>query len=119
MLTLFTISQGVLSKASAVQLGVAAVKGALSQASVAPEQVEDLYFGNVLQGGVGQSPARQVVIGSGLPESTEATTINKVSLFEETRLCQCGWLGKEDASLCRGAEEPVERLARAFESAWG
>ncbi|GAA5971054.1 hypothetical protein JCM21900_003606 [Sporobolomyces salmonicolor] len=70
--------QGVLSKASAVQLGVAAVKGVLSQAHVKPEQVEDLYFGHVLQGGAGQSPARQVVIGAGLPDTTEATTINKV-----------------------------------------
>ncbi|CEQ41573.1 SPOSA6832_03305 [Sporobolomyces salmonicolor] len=70
--------QGVLSKASAVQLGVAAVKGVLSQANVKPEQVEDLYFGHVLQGGAGQSPARQVVIGAGLPDTTEATTINKV-----------------------------------------
>ncbi|GAA5858765.1 hypothetical protein JCM1840_006547 [Sporobolomyces johnsonii] len=70
--------QGVLSKASAVQLGVAAVKGVLSQANVKPEQVEDLYFGQVLQGGAGQSPARQVVIGAGLPDTTEATTINKV-----------------------------------------
>jgi acetyl-CoA C-acetyltransferase len=40
--------------------------------------VTDLYFGNVLQGNIGQSPARQVVIFSGLPETTEATTINKV-----------------------------------------
>ncbi|ORY88314.1 Thiolase, N-terminal domain-domain-containing protein [Leucosporidium creatinivorum] len=70
--------QGALSKASAVQLGVAAVKGVLAQSGVAPDQVEDLYFGNVLQANVGQSPARQVVIGSGLPETTEATTINKV-----------------------------------------
>ncbi|BGP17656.1 hypothetical protein JCM10213_004640 [Rhodosporidiobolus nylandii] len=70
--------QGQLSKASAVQLGVAAVKGVLAQANVKPEQVEDLYFGQVLQGGAGQSPARQVVIGAGLPETTEATTVNKV-----------------------------------------
>ncbi|GAA5898479.1 hypothetical protein JCM6882_007789 [Rhodosporidiobolus microsporus] len=70
--------QGVLSKASAVQLGVAAVKGVLAQSSVEPAQVEDLYFGQVLQGGAGQSPARQVVIGAGLPETTEATTVNKV-----------------------------------------
>ena len=63
----------------AVQLGVTAVKAALAQSGVKAEQVEDLYFGNVLQAGVGQSPARQVVIGAGLPETTEATTINKVS----------------------------------------
>ncbi|GAA5873704.1 hypothetical protein JCM16303_002561 [Sporobolomyces ruberrimus] len=70
--------QGCLAKVSAVQLGIAAVKGVLSASNVKPEQIEDLYFGQVLQGGAGQSPARQVVIGAGLPETTEATTINKV-----------------------------------------
>lgn len=70
--------QGALKQASAVELGVTAVKGVLSQAKVEPSQVEDLYFGQVLQAGAGQSPARQVVIGAGMPETTEATTINKV-----------------------------------------
>lgn len=72
-------------KASAVQLGVAAVKGALAQANVESTQIEEVYFGNVLQANVGQSPARQVVIGAGLPEETEATTINKVSFLGPTR----------------------------------
>lgn len=70
--------QGVFVKVSAVQLGVAAVQGALKQAKVDPNAVEDVYFGNVLQAGVGQSPARQVVLGAGMPNTTEATTINKV-----------------------------------------
>lgn len=72
--------QGALKQASAVELGVAAVKGVLAQARVEPAQVEDLYFGQVLQGGAGQSPARQVVLGSGMPDTTEATTVNKVCL---------------------------------------
>lgn len=59
-------------------MGIAAVEGALKQGNVKPEMIEDLYFGNVLQAGVGQSPARQVVLGAGMPDSTEATTINKV-----------------------------------------
>jgi len=70
--------QGVLSKLDAPTLGVSAVKGALAQANLKPEQIEELYFGNVLQAGVGQNPARQVVLGSGMPEHVEATTINKV-----------------------------------------
>lgn len=70
--------QGVFAKVSAVQLGIAAVNGALKQAGLKPESIEDLYFGNVLQAGVGQSPARQVVLGAGMPVGTEATTINKV-----------------------------------------
>lgn len=69
---------GVFKTVKAPQLGITAVKAALEQAKVKPEQVEDAYLGNVLQAGVGQSPARQVVLGVGCPDSTEATTINKV-----------------------------------------
>ncbi|KAK4705572.1 acetyl-CoA C-acetyltransferase, partial [Phenoliferia sp. Uapishka_3] len=70
--------QGVFSKVSAVQLGVAAVKGVLAQSGLKADHIEDVYFGNVLQGGVGQSPARQVALGAGCPDTTEATTVNKV-----------------------------------------
>lgn len=69
---------GALAKVPAVNLGIAAVSSALKSAQVKPDQVEDLYFGQVLQAGVGQSPARQVVLGVGCPDSTEATTVNKV-----------------------------------------
>ncbi|KAM0750600.1 thiolase [Meredithblackwellia eburnea MCA 4105] len=69
---------GSLSKLTATQLGIAAVQGVLQQSGVKPDQVEDIYFGNVLQANVGQSPARQVALGAGCPETTEATTINKV-----------------------------------------
>ncbi|KAK4052764.1 hypothetical protein OIV83_002051 [Microbotryomycetes sp. JL201] len=71
--------QGALAKASAVQLGVTAVKGALAKANIDPQLVEEVYFGNVLQGGVGQSPARQVALGAGCSNEAEATTINKVT----------------------------------------
>ncbi|WVQ97073.1 hypothetical protein IAU59_004183 [Kwoniella sp. CBS 9459] len=69
---------GSLATLTAPQLGVVAVKHALQKAGVAPEKVEEIYLGNVVQAGVGQSPARQVGIAAGIPESTDATTINKV-----------------------------------------
>jgi acetyl-CoA C-acetyltransferase len=69
---------GSLKKVTAPQLGATALKAALERAQVKPEQLEEAYFGNVLQGNVGQAPARQVVIGAGCPPETEATTINKV-----------------------------------------
>ncbi|OCF56612.1 acetyl-CoA C-acetyltransferase [Kwoniella mangroviensis CBS 10435] len=69
---------GSLATLTAPQLGVVAVKHALEKANLKPEQVEEVYLGNVVQAGVGQSPARQVVIGAGIPDSTDATTINKV-----------------------------------------
>lgn len=45
---------------------------------VDPASVEEVYFGNVVQAGVGQSPARQVALAAGLQTSSDATTINKV-----------------------------------------
>jgi acetyl-CoA C-acetyltransferase len=45
---------------------------------IKPEDVEEAYIGNVLQANQGQSPARQAILNAGCPESTEATTINKV-----------------------------------------
>ncbi|GES92758.1 putative acetoacetyl-CoA thiolase [Rhizophagus clarus] len=69
---------GSLKKLSAPELGAIATKGALEKSHLKPEQIEEVYFGNVLQANLGQSPARQVAIKAGLPASTEATTINKV-----------------------------------------
>ncbi|CBQ74024.1 Acetoacetyl-CoA thiolase [Sporisorium reilianum SRZ2] len=69
---------GVLKKATAPELGVVAVKAAIERAGLQPDQIEEVYMGNVLQGNVGQAPARQVAIKAGCPDSTEATTINKV-----------------------------------------
>ncbi|OAQ98151.1 hypothetical protein LLEC1_01500 [Akanthomyces lecanii] len=73
---------GSLSSLSATQLGSVAIKGAVERAGVKPEEVEEVYFGNVLSAGfansLGQGPARQCAIGAGLPQSTICTTVNKV-----------------------------------------
>ncbi|RHZ45049.1 hypothetical protein Glove_692g9 [Diversispora epigaea] len=69
---------GALKKLTAAELGAIAAKGAIEKAGLKPEQIEEVYFGNVLQANQGQSPARQVVIKAGCPTTTEATTINKV-----------------------------------------
>ncbi|KAI0240791.1 Acetyl-CoA acetyltransferase, mitochondrial [Lamellibrachia satsuma] len=69
---------GSLGSVTAASLGATAIKGAIEKAGIAPEEVKEVYMGNVLQGGQGQAPARQATILSGLPEKTEATTVNKV-----------------------------------------
>ncbi|KAJ7368217.1 peroxisomal 3-ketoacyl-CoA-thiolase [Mycena albidolilacea] len=69
---------GTLKSFTATQLGTAALKHALSSKNIDPAVVEELYFGNVVQAGVGQSPARQVALNAGLGTSSDATTINKV-----------------------------------------
>ena len=72
--------RGSLSNFSAVELGVFAVKELISRCNIDPLSgvIDEVLFGQVLQAGAGQAPARQVVIGAGLPVSTPATTINKV-----------------------------------------
>ncbi|THH17967.1 hypothetical protein EW146_g2938 [Bondarzewia mesenterica] len=69
---------GVLKTLTAPQLGTIALKHAFEKSKVDPAEVEEIYFGNVVQAGVGQSPARQVALASGMKSSSDATTINKV-----------------------------------------
>lgn len=69
---------GGLSSFSATELGAKAIKGALEKANISPEQVQEVYFGNVVSAGLGQAPARQAAIYAGLSKSTICTTINKV-----------------------------------------
>jgi acetyl-CoA C-acetyltransferase len=69
---------GGLSSISAPQLGALAIKEAVARSGVSNERIEDVIFGQVLQGGAGQAPARQAALLAGLPESTPALTVNKV-----------------------------------------
>ncbi len=69
---------GALSGFTAPQLGALVIKEALRRADVRPELVEEVIMGNVVQAGVGQAPARQALLGAGLPASISALTINKV-----------------------------------------
>ena len=72
--------RGALSDYSAVDLGILTVKELLERAGIDPGMgiVDQVYMGQVLQAGCGQAPARQVVIGAGMPVTTPCTTINKV-----------------------------------------
>ncbi|XP_063492552.1 acetyl-CoA acetyltransferase, mitochondrial isoform X5 [Symphalangus syndactylus] len=69
---------GSLSLLPATKLGSIAIQGAIEKAGIPKEEVKEAYMGNVLQGGEGQAPTRQAVLGAGLPISTPCTTINKV-----------------------------------------
>ncbi len=70
--------QGVFSPLTAPQLGAVAAAEAAKRAKLDPAEIDEVLFGNVLQGGVGQAPARQAAKGAGFPDSVGATTINKV-----------------------------------------
>ena len=69
---------GSLKSVSAADLGAITVKEAIKRAGIAPELVEEVVYGNVLQAGLGQNVARQVSIKAGLPVETTAVTINIV-----------------------------------------
>jgi acetyl-CoA C-acetyltransferase len=69
---------GAFANVPAVELGAVAIKTALERAGVAPADVCEVLMGNVLQAGLGQNPARQASLKAGIPNTTPATTINKV-----------------------------------------
>jgi len=71
---------GSLSGFSAAALGGIAITGALKRAKIAPNQVDYVIMGQVLQAGTGQVTARQAAVAAGIPMSTPAITINKVCL---------------------------------------
>ncbi|MGB7369678.1 thiolase family protein [Erythrobacter sp.] len=70
--------QGALAEVSATDLGATAVKAAVERSGASPEDFDRAYMGCVLPAGLGQAPARQAAIKGGLPQSVQATTVNKV-----------------------------------------
>ncbi|PTQ64400.1 acetyl-CoA C-acetyltransferase [Sphingomonas sp. PP-CE-3G-477] len=70
--------QGALSGVTAVELGATAVRAAVERSKVDPAIIDRIYMGCVLPAGLGQAPARQAALGAGLPNSVEATTVNKM-----------------------------------------
>jgi acetyl-CoA C-acetyltransferase len=69
---------GALKEFTAPRLGAIAIRGALDKAGVAPSAVDEVLMGCVLQGNLGQAPARQAAKGAGLPDQVICTTVNKV-----------------------------------------
>lgn len=69
---------GVLSGTPATRLGAVVIKAALERAGIKPEQVNEVYMGNVLTANEGQAPANQASIYAGIPTNVPCTTVNKV-----------------------------------------
>jgi acetyl-CoA C-acetyltransferase len=69
---------GALSSVNAAELGGIAIAGALERSGVAPEQVQQVTFGQVIQAGQGQIPSRQAQINGGIPKEVPSETVNKV-----------------------------------------
>ncbi|HUA91970.1 MAG TPA: acetyl-CoA C-acyltransferase [Terracidiphilus sp.] len=70
--------QGDLKDLTAPELGAIVIRASVERAGISPDSIQEVLFGCVLPAGLGQAPARQAALGAGLPQSTGATTINKV-----------------------------------------
>ncbi len=77
---------GAFAALPAVRLGGVAIAAALERAGLAPDRVDEVYFGHVIQAGAGQITARQAAVHGGIPMSVPATTINKVCLSGMTAI---------------------------------
>ncbi|MBT8224628.1 MAG: acetyl-CoA C-acyltransferase [Dactylosporangium sp.] len=87
---------GALRSQTAVDLGTAAIRGALGRAGIGAGEVDLVLMGTVLQAGLGQCPARQAAIGAGLGWNVPAWTVNRVCLsgltavIDAARMLRCG-----------------------------
>jgi acetyl-CoA C-acetyltransferase len=70
--------QGAFASVKATELGAAAVRAAVERSAMPPTQIERITMGCVLSAALGQAPARQAALGAGLPDSVQATTVNKM-----------------------------------------
>lgn len=98
---------GVFSTLSAIDLGAAAIKGALARAGIQPDQVQEVYMGNVVSANLGQAPAKQAALKAGLPPTIPCTTINKVCASGTKAImlaAQAIQLGQADVIVAGGME---------------
>ena len=113
---------GAFSDLSAPDLGVVAAQAALARADIAPDAVQVSIFGQVLQGGSGMNPARQVSIRTGVPESAPAMTINQVCASGLQSVALVGQyirLGEVDVALAGGMESMSQAPYVLPDARWG
>ena len=113
---------GSLAPLSAIEIGSAVIAEALQRAGVAPEQVEEVIMGNVLQAGLGQNPARQAAIHAGLPVEAPAFTVNKVcgsGLKAVALAAQAILAGDADVVVAGGMESMSNAPYATDKARWG
>ncbi len=113
---------GAFKDVSAVQLGVIAAKEALNRAGLKPEQIDEVYIGNVLGASLGQNVARQITLGVGCPVEVPAVTINVVcgsGLRSVSIAAQSIQSGNSEIVLCGGTENMSQCPYLLTNSRWG
>lgn len=100
----------------ASELGSIAIKGALSRLGTEDVHIGEAFMGNVCSAGMGQAPARQAVLGAGLPESTVCSTINKVcasgmkSIMLGAQNLQCAGTASPGFAVLAGGMESMSNI---------
>lgn len=113
---------GMFANVNAVQLGVTAVKGAITKAGIKPQQVEQVILGNVLAAGHGQNIARQIQINAGIPQQSTAYTVSKVcgsGLKAVTIGVQSIQTGESEIIIVGGTESMSTAAYVAENNRWG
>lgn len=113
---------GAFKTVSAVQLGVIAAKEAIARAGLSPDDIEDIYIGNILSAGQGQNVARQVAVGAGIPVEVPAMSVNILcgsGLRTVSMASQMIALGDADIILCGGTENMSGAPYLVDSNRWG
>jgi len=113
---------GSLKGISAVKLGEIVVKELLKRTALPSEEVDELIFGNVLQAGLGQNPARQVSIFSGIPKERPAYTVNMLcasGLKSINLAVQAIQAGEAEVIVAGGMENMSRTPYLSLETRWG
>ncbi len=111
-----------LSNYPAVDLGALVIKEALQRVDLDPKEVDEVIFGNVLQAGLGQNPARQAAVKAGLPLEVPAYTLNKVcgsGLKTVGQAAQAIKAGEADVVVAGGMENMSMAPYLLEKSRWG
>ncbi|CPR21210.1 acetyl-CoA C-acetyltransferase [Brenneria goodwinii] len=113
---------GSLSSFSAPQLGALVMDAAIRRAGLESSAIDEVIFGNVLQAGLGQNPARQALLQAGLPDTTPATSINMVcgsGLQSVILAAQSIAAGNADVVLAGGMENMSAAPYLLNQARWG
>jgi acetyl-CoA C-acetyltransferase len=113
---------GYLSSFSAIELGGFVIKAAIERAGITAEQINEVIFGNVLQAGLGQNPARQAAIKAGVPFEVPSFTVNKVcgsGLKTVNLAAQAIMAGDADIIVAGGMESMTNAPYLLNKARWG
>jgi len=113
---------GALASMNAVQLGTTTVKAACARTGIAPEEVQEVIMGQILQAGLGQNPARQVAIHAGIPVTVPSYTVNKLcgsGLKAVSLAAQSIRLGDTECVVAGGMESMTNAPYLLDKARWG